>query len=153
MLLTNCGNEEITRIKESFEGNYAFDGLFCTAGADAQHDGSVVTHIEVKDELVASSRDIDYDKAIEFLTEEYSSLDEDQIDRLYELTAEECEVSDDDIEAFHDEFYCSEAYELAFEMQNIRGLVARSQGFSAIEMSDEYGTSYLVMANTEYKNC
>lgn len=154
MTLTNCGGEVLTRIKESFEGDYVFDGVFCTIGRAPQHTGNVITHFEVKDSKVArhGDHDLDYDKTIAFLNDMYPNFNKEQIDALYEFTAEESNNIDsiEDLEVFEDEFCGYEAFEVSFLFQNIRGLIARNQGFSAIEMNDEYGTSYLVMANTEY---
>lgn len=144
MLLTNCGDERFTEIDNCHD---VFDGIFCTAGQGRQHTGKYANHFEVEDSKVAShgDHDLDYDKTIAFLQGLYPSFTEEQIDALYEFTAEESSnVGDDDLDVFDGEFDCYEEWEVSFMFQNIRGQIAANQEFDAIEMDDEYGTSYFL---------
>lgn len=141
MKLTNCGNEKFNGIDDMHD---VFEGVFCTAGEDPQHDGKYINRFEVEDDKVADNGDwdLDYDKAIETLKNEYPDFDEDQLDVLYDCTAKD--EAGTDYSSLTDEFEYLEDFESRFKFQNLRGKIAADQGFDAICMNDEYGTSYFL---------
>jgi len=70
-----------------------------------------------------------------------------QLNTAYEIVIEEeSEYGDKYDEAdLLDIFSSSDIGEAGWEAQRLRGLVAKSLGYKAVEVSDEYGTSYLIL--------
>lgn len=146
MLFTNNGSKLNKILTRQEFGGY-FDGIFAAEGETSCHVGDYVNHIEVADELVCES--LDDGMALSFLESNFD-FDDDQNALLMDI----CCYQDTD-EWEHEEeltemFPSLEMYEISFECQNIRGLMAKNEGYSAIEMSDEYGTSYFIVAGGEY---
>ena len=139
---THSGGD-ITEIKKGG----TFDGIFAAPGAESNYGvngGTKQTSLFVKKENIAGpgERDLDYQKSIDFLKKKYPSADEDTIDDLYRITAEDKNVFDMDTNPL-DQFGYDDLGEASWEAQRLRGQIAKDQGFDAIAMSDESGTSYL----------
>jgi len=153
MLLIHASNDtKVTEILNSYEikgcDSY-FDGLFCEGGTVSNRTGEFKTVFEVADNTIADNgdHDLDYDKTMAFLSTEYSDLSEDELDTLYNYTAGDEECDEDDLPLLES----NETWEMAFIYQNIRGMIAKDQKFNAIAMSDEFGTSYFIPVDSEYK--
>lgn len=173
MFLTNVG-QKVTKILPKDEFGGVFDGVFTTdCREDEVEDLPDTTFFEVANEKIADNgdSDFDYDKTIAFLKKSYSTLTNEEIDVLYELTAEDKgiqDVFDDDLTnipflpAKYKKAYDSREElsltvtgdvfgDIGWECQNIRGLIAKDQGFDAVSMNDEYGTSYFIPYGTKAK--
>jgi hypothetical protein len=150
MLFTNNG-QEIKTIKSRQEFGGYFDGIFASEGETSCHVGDYVNHIEVADELVASTSDLDDEIALQFLENKYPEFNEGQISLLMDICCYQDTDEWEHEEELSEMFPGLEMYEISFECQNIRGLIALNQGYSAVEMEDEYGISYFIMAGGEYK--
>lgn len=164
---------KIKKILKKSECGCMFDGIFTLAeDRSADNKNDFITYFEVEDDLIADEGDcdLDYEKTMTFLKSSYPDLTEEELNILYSLTA-----GDEDIRDFVEESvnipFLPEKYkreydsidealfhidgcvlgDISLECQNIRGLIAKDQGYSAIAMSDEFGTSYLIMADTKYE--
>lgn len=136
--------------KGSFE---RFDGIFASSGESSNYgNGKYETSFFIKPDKIAGwgDSDIDYDKAISFLKKQYPGMSDEDIDVLYDITAKDKNIYDYDVNPLSDYGY-EDLGDASWEAQNIRGLIAKDQGYDAIEMSDEFGTSYFIPAGSKAK--
>lgn len=103
--------------------------------------GRSIYVVDIDERNIARSFDLQYgleDDEVELiesiLREEYGETN----DELWEL------VAGDNAEAFESEIEPGDWGEFLWEAQRVRGRVARALGYDAVEMDDEFGTSYLV---------
>ena len=148
-LITHSGGK-IDDIKR--EG--VFDGIFGVSGDFSGYglnNGDVQTSFAVKADKIAGSGDIDfdYDKSMEFLRKEFPEATGGEIDELYSAIAED-DFSPWDNNVL-ERFGFNDPGEASFEAQRIRGKMASDQGFDAVAMSDESGTSYLLPFGSKAK--
>lgn len=141
MQLFHGSYETISEIKN--QG--LFGGLFAADSADsALAHGDILHIIEIDDSKAltqsALTYELDHDAVMAALNEVAGHWCED-LDRLYELAIEEVEVEDTDVELLKAEDWG----DAGWEAQRIRGQVAKVLGFQAVEMSDEHGTTWLVL--------
>ncbi|AQZ95450.1 hypothetical protein ACFSB1_00420 [Halopseudomonas phragmitis] len=141
MQLFHGSYETISEIKN--QG--LFGGLFAAdSEASALAHGDVLHVIEIEDSKALTqsvlSYELDHEAVMAALNEVAGHWCED-LDRLYELAIEEAQVKDADIELLKAEDWA----DAGWEAQRIRGQVAKALGFQAVEMSDEHGTTWLVM--------
>jgi hypothetical protein len=131
-------------IKKGGLGNI-FDGVFASVGDASEYGGKKQIQYKVdKNKLMSSGdSDVDYDSAISFIKEEYPGADEETVDALYEVIAEERNIFDMSVNPLED-FGFNDLGEASWEGQRLRGKLAVKQGFDAVEMDDEFGTSILV---------
>ncbi|HAI1536994.1 TPA: hypothetical protein HIU05_004623 [Escherichia coli] len=130
----------------AMSGNNVFDGLFASPERDiAAIHGNTVFIYHVDDDKIAKSHDLDarFQEVYAFLHNELDTADVEEIaDRVMW-------DNNSDIEDFADILSprlgsdINGAY--SWELQRLRGRVAAYLGFDAIEMNDEYGTSYLIV--------
>lgn len=123
-----------------------FDGLFANSTYSVcESHGSSVFAYEV--ESIATNEDLDCDTAIIIIANEFI-IDSDVASEIVEAVANEESLSDyANILNPRSEFDCDD---LGWEMQRLRGFIARKLGFDAVECTDEHGTSYLIV-NKEIK--
>ena len=118
-----------------------FDGLFAssTYAVSRSHGSSVFTY-EV--DSIATNDDLDCDEAVAIIANELM-VDADVAAEIVSAVAYEESLEDyaDSLNP-RSEF---DADDLGWEMQRLRGLVARKLGFDAVECTDEHGTSYLIV--------
>jgi len=146
---TNSVDKVLSKIKPKEDvGNWGgpFDGIFLLEGDRGGARGYPYTHqfIAVPSRVArARDKDLDYDKTMAFLNKEYGyyNLDDEQMQRLYDLTAWDDDVWDggDNVLA---KFGYDDLGDASWEAQNIRGKIAKDQGYDLIAMLDEEGTSY-----------
>lgn len=149
-LFHGSNNPELKRItnKPSAAGQQ-FGGLFFAADRKiAASHGPHVYVVELSPNDVASSASLAFGNDEEdeelidaILSEEFGSTD----DEWRALVLEEEE------EAFEEEVAPEDWAEFSWEGQRVRGRIAREFGYSAVEMSDEHGTSYLVFPGTRLR--
>lgn len=148
-LITHSGGK-IDDIKR--EG--VFDGIFGVSddfSGYGLNNGDVQTSFAVKADKIAGNGDIDfdYDKSMQFLRKEFPEATGDEIDNLYSAIAED-NFSPWDNNVL-ERFGFNDPGEASFEAQRIRGKMASDQGFDAVAMSDESGTSYLLPFGSKAK--
>jgi hypothetical protein len=134
-----------------------FDGIFGLGGvkgnALGSGQGANYTYLP-RTGKVAGSGDVDleYGKSVEFLKKQFPKASDDQIDSLYRATAEDA----GDFSSFEDSTFdgllYGDAGERSWMAQNLRGKMAVDQGFDAVAMSDENGTSYFIPYGSKAKN-
>jgi hypothetical protein len=130
--------------------NNVFDGIFASSKNVAHSHGDNLQRFVIKTEI-AESRDLNNEDAVKFL-QDYFSLDN--------LTAEEFEALSSaiifDEQIGYDEDYSDlmsrvtpfdDIGEQSWEMQRIRGQLARHLGFDAVAMKDEHGASVLLVGD------
>ena len=123
----------------AMSGDNVFDGIFASDDADvAGSHGSFVHVYNVESVAVNSDLNDRIDDVVAFLR---SELECDDVENLaYAIADDECD------DCFADMLTPrSCAGDAGWEMQRLRGRVAAHLGFDAIEMSDEHGTSYLIV--------
>lgn len=128
-----------------------FDGVFGLYGprGHALINLEDSKHISYIPRSVADSSDLDWDKTKASIKEKYSYLEDDQIEKLANLV-----IEDNNIDDFADEIDflpMLDRGEISWELQNLRGKAAVDQGFDAIEMSDENGTSVMIPYGSKAK--
>ncbi|MGD1818935.1 MAG: hypothetical protein ACPKOI_03510 [Pleomorphochaeta sp.] len=177
MILTHTSPEgKIDKIKSRNDDSiFLFDGIFASEGwtSDYTTNANFDTHFEIDDDLIAGPGDADlnYDETIKFLKKEYPNLNNNELEILYNLVAEDEDIRDcieDDCTNIpflplkykkHYEDREEALYnidgdilsDLSWKFQNIRGQIAINQGFSAIAMSDEFGISFFIPYTAKYK--
>jgi hypothetical protein len=131
-------------IRKGGEGNL-FDGLFGSYGDESEYGGIKQITYQVDPEKIMSmgDTDVDYEKAISFIKKEYPDADDEAIEQIYEVIAEDKNVFDMDENPFSNYGY-DDLGEASWEGQRKRGALAKELGFDAVEMSDEFGTSVLI---------
>jgi hypothetical protein len=165
---------KIRKIKSTYDDSMLiFDGIFVAEGAESYYMGDYITHFEIEDQFVAGSSDsdLDYDMSMKFLQDNYSNLSCVELEILYSLTAEDIEVRDfidsdcsnipfipKKLQKIYDSkdeaLYAIDGIllgEISWKCQNIRGLLASNQGYSAIAMNDEFGISYFIPYTANFK--
>ena len=132
--------------------NEPFDGVFASYGENSDYGGKKQISYDIEKEKIASGgdSDLDYDQSIQFLKSEYPDADDSTIETMYELTAEDANIYNYDTNPF-DSYGYEDLGEASWQAQNLRGLIAANQGFDAIEMSDEFGTSILIPYGSKAK--
>lgn len=138
---------------ESIEDKGVFGGIFATPGFES-HGGvnleSNQTTFYPRKGKVASEGDLDldYQQSIDFIKKKFPDANDDTIDRLYEMIAEDKNVFDMEVNPLED-YGFTDLGEASWEGQRLRGKLAMAHGFDAIAMDDETGVSYLMPAGTK----
>ena len=122
-----------------------FDGVFSVKGDDGYQMGGDIENKFIFRRPVAGSGDvdIDYDKAMKTIKKEYPDASDEELDMIYDMSAGDRNVYDMSTNPLERYGY-DDIGEASWEGQRIRGRIANDQGFDAIAMSDEQGTSYLI---------
>lgn len=138
---------------EAINDSGVFGGLFASGRkeAAASH-GKFLHKITLgKDEVLTQSDlnySLDYEDVKKALTKhlKVKTPSDDQLETAWKAVIED-KANDGSID--EDELsqvlWGDGAAELGWEAQRVRGQVAKALGFKAVEMSDEHGTSYLVL--------
>lgn len=118
-----------------------FGGVFASGSreAAASH-GDIVHQIDLPDDAIMTQAQM-VDVSDDDLKKVARWVDDADLDRLRELVVDEAVVEDDDLRILKED----DLSEASWEAQRLRGALAKLKGFKAVEMSDEHGTSYLVL--------
>jgi len=133
------------------EGEELFDGIFASDDEEvAKAHGKYVHEYEVPEDLVLTqgrlwslAAERNATAVVDRVLRDEAAAGAD-IERLWELVIEEEEPSESDIALFR--LIDEDLAHAGWEAQRIRGRVAVALGYAAIEMHDEHGTSYLIVA-------
>ena len=118
-----------------------FGGLFASGDREsAMSHGEIVHRIDLQEDQIMTQGQL------EKLTDDDLKavahwVDDDDLERLRELVINDEKADDDDARILR----ADDAGEASWEAQRLRGALAKRAGFSAVEMNDEHGTSYLVL--------
>lgn len=129
--------EQIPEIKDSG----VFGGIFASGkkSAAASH-GKNIHKMSIKKDKIM--RQYDYEDILDSDIKNAAPwLDDADIDRARDLIVYDSMPTDSDVLMLGADGFG----EASWEAQRIRGLIAKNKGFSAAEMPDEHGTSYLVL--------
>ena len=125
-----------------------FDGIFLSYSySAASSHGEFVHTYDIEGDQIASSYNLEqeWSKVVEVVAKEIDSDDEDIIADIAQLVIDD-EATFYEVEEILEYLCCEqEAACGLWELQRIRGRVAAAIGFSAVEMNDEHGTSYLLV--------
>jgi len=121
-----------------------FDGLFASPGDASEYGGEFQHKFYGRRLADEGDVDLDYDKTMEYLRREYPDESDEFYDEIYEAVAEDKfdPWSSNQLEKYG----YDDPGEASWEAQRLRGNIAQDQGFDAIAMDDEFGTSYLIPA-------
>ncbi|MBT7915082.1 DEAD/DEAH box helicase family protein, partial [Candidatus Bathyarchaeota archaeon] len=132
-----------------FDGVFALEGM---EGAALGRGGYQHTYYPRKGKVADHGEtDLDYDQAYAFLKKEYPDMTDESLDLLYEYTARD-EPLDSESENPLSDYGFDDSAEADWETQNIRGKIALDQGFDAIAVEDENGTSYFIPFGSKAKH-
>jgi len=139
-----------------FNGVFALEGLKGNAlGSSGHHH----TYIPRKDAVAREgSIDLDEERALDFIKNEYPDATQEQHEVIEAVAVRdkplldvvEDEYGEEDVVGFFNNLiYGDNAGEIEWVLQGLRGQIALDQGFDAIAMRDENGTSYLIPAGSK----
>ena len=126
------------------DGNI-FDGLFASYGDESNYGGIKQITYEVDKDKIMDSSDADdrYEDTMTFIKSKYPDADEDALEDLYSIIAEDSNVFEMSNNPLEDYGY-DDLGEASWEGQRKRGELAKFLGFDAVDVSDEFGTSVLI---------
>jgi hypothetical protein len=149
-------------IKRLFHGSYEvvpsvnsggmFGGVFASPSkSSAASHGDIINSFDIPEENILTNYSLNYDiewpkteSAIRKAFPDYDDLSEDQRDAFIKAVIED-ESQDVDADDLMLIMGKSDIGDASWEAQRVRGKVASGLGFKAVEMSDEHGTSYLLL--------
>lgn len=145
----------LTEILASTDGYVCFGGVFASVSQNtAESFGDNIHTIEIEDDQIAENRDLwdafDGKKRramIKAIKESTSAKTAKQVDAVFEIIADD----ENPEEELFNLFYATDWAEASWKAQFVRGQVAKAAGFRAVKMSDEFGTSYLVLGGLNTK--
>lgn len=131
-----------------------FDGVFASPSrTSAASHGQDIFRTSIPDEKILTQRSLDYDLDPEVVMDalrKTSGRSGDDLNDLYRFVVEEGNVFDSDAQDIQRLFGLDDLGEASWEAQRLRGKLAKELGYSAVEMSDEHGTSYLVLPGIKF---
>jgi hypothetical protein len=138
-------------IRKGGDGNI-FDGLFASYGDESNYGGIKQVTYEVDKNKIMDSSDADdrYEDTMTFIKSKYPDADEDALEDLYSIIAEDSNVFEMSNNPLEDYGY-DDLGEASWEGQRKRGELAKFLGFDAVDVSDEFGTSVLIPFGTNAK--
>lgn len=126
-----------------------FGGVFASAERRvAESHGDHVYSIEIDDDAICTTQHLNYHADVDAISAAIAAEGHNPDDEMIWSA-----VVDDNDSLVWERVEASDAAELSWELQRVRGRVAAALGFSAVEMSDEHGTSYLVLPGAELRRC
>lgn len=141
------GPEVISEIRE--EG--LFDGIFASRDRGvAESHGGVVTILGGDDIKIARTRDLDNEISLAEIKRQFPTASEQELDVISDVIIFEDNLFDLNIpEKRINELFGGDSLGASdFEAQRLRGVLAKKQGFSAVEMTDEHGGGTLLLLST-----
>lgn len=133
-------NDKLTIIKEKLT---LFDGLFTSYRKTvAESHGNFIYKLEVNEDKILNNYALNYE--LDHETVKKSFIEVTNIQESHEdfEKAWECVVEGIENE---NTIFSADTYDSSWEAQRLRGQLAKSLGYDAVEMKDEHGTSYLVL--------
>jgi len=155
--LYHGSKDQLTEILAETGGYVCFGGVFASQNkANAASFGDCIHTIEIDDQEIGNTQDLWYTydnvpaerramiKAIKAMTTAKTKA---QVEAVFEIVADDKDPSEDMFSVFR----AADFAEASWKAQALRGAIAKAAGFRAIEMSDEFGTSYLVLGGINTK--
>ncbi|WP_051553480.1 zincin-like metallopeptidase domain-containing protein [Desulfobulbus elongatus] len=155
--LYHGGNAGLSEIKGGFGPGNPFGGLFFNSSreAAASHNDGHMYVVDIPKSRILTQHDLSYEidaeKVETALRDAMHWIESSEdYDVAYEAVIDDRtdRIDDDDLLRVFREDTVGEA---TWEAQRIRGEVARLLGYHAVAMSDEHGTSYLVLPGVEVR--
>lgn len=148
---------QLAEILSSTDGYVCFGGVFASQNKDnAASFGGCIHTIEIDDQEIGNTQDLWYTyenvpaerramiKAIKAMTNAKTKA---QVEAVFEIVADDKNPSEDMFSLFR----ATDFAEASWKAQAVRGAIAKAANFRAIEMSDEFGASYLVLGGLNTK--
>lgn len=125
-----------------------FGGIFASGrdAAEAHGTGNNVIHsIDLEDsEILDLISRVDFEIIEAVIRQHTAASTDDEIQSVFEA------VDSDDADGVESLLLVEqEDCYLSWEIQHLRGLIAKAAGYKAVECEDEYGTSYLILPGTK----
>ena len=141
-VLYHGSNMELKNIDDSG----LFGGIFAGGKDTALSHGEKLHKIEIPENKILTQQAIDYDlpyeKVIDDLQENLHWLTRDEVEEV----AEAAIYKDDSFsDRMAELLKVDDAAEASWEGQRLRGIVAKKEGYSAVDMIDEHGVTTLVL--------
>lgn len=137
---------------ESIRDGGIFGGIFASQSQDAADShgigsGRVTHYMDIADDKIASSSDLDTEGTEAIIRGELRDLSEEEYDEIFRAIVKDKGLYSADIpeDRILEIFRASDMAEADWDAQRVRGVLAKKLGFQAVEMADEHGTSYLVL--------
>jgi hypothetical protein len=132
----------------SIEDRGVFGGLFASPrAASAESHGEALYRMTVPDaSIMGMSDDLPFDK-VKAVIKKNSAISPEHADDFAEMVLSAKSAFDSEIpeDALMKATRSTDLGEADWELQRLRGIVAKSFGYKAVEMPDEHGMSYLVL--------
>jgi hypothetical protein len=124
-----------------------FEGIFAAATrCAAKTFGDIGYVVDIADSEILShyamSYELDADRIYKVLAAQTDAESEDELDAVYEAVTRDGAADDVRELLYHAE---DEDEDGGWEIQRLRGVIAREFGYKAVECKDEYGISYLCL--------
>lgn len=142
---------------QAIKDSGVFGGLFASGRKEAASShGKFLHKISLNNDEILSHSDLNYNLDYEHVKNalvkhlKVKNPTDDQLETAWKAVIED-KASDGSIdeEELAQVLWGEGASELGWEAQRVRGQVAKALGFKAVEMSDEHGTSYLVLPGAQ----
>ena len=138
VVLYHGSHEVLTKIR----GGGLFGGVFAAIDeGDALSHGEQLHKIVIDEEDIATTVDFNYYCEPTTIDSVFAVYGPDRLEQLWAAVVDEDESVIDDLIGVLGSDYA----ETSWDAQRIRGEVAKACGYLAVEMTDEHGTTYLVL--------
>jgi len=152
--LYHGSHSRVSQILDSTPSVYIdFHGVFASCiKEEALSHGKILHKILLNESEILTqydlSYDIEYKKVTQIIAEYLELTDENLIEQIYDHVLYfgdiQQEYSQEIIKAMR-----AEQDSVDWEMQALRGIIAKKLGYKAVEMRDEHGETYLVNSSAE----
>ncbi len=139
-----------------------FDGIFAGDKATARSHGDNLYHINMpkKDILttgILRSSAETYPRLKEIISplarvNGIKKITNDELEAFYEGIVDESNVNNELIWRLSRFYKNADVGEIRWDLQNLRGRLAKNMGYKAVETLDEHGTSYYILPGAKLKN-
>lgn len=144
------GTDSMKPLKK-IEDSGLFGGIFTSQNQKAAlSHGANLYRMTIPDAKVMSSYDdVPWDDAVKTVKDSLGGnpLSDDIADMALS-NKDVWGMADDEVKPILDALGTSDLGEASWELQRLRGLIAKQAGFKAVSMPDEHGVSYLVLPGT-----
>jgi len=135
----------------SIKNEGLFGGLFASGDKKAAlSHGDALYRMTIPDNQIMKYDDAPWDVALKTVTDELRGHP--MSDKIADMALYDTNIysmSDNELAPILNALGISDLGEASWELQRLRGQIAKNAGFKAVSMSDEHGMSYLVLPGTK----
>jgi hypothetical protein len=133
-----------------------FGGIFASSDESvALSHGDVLHVIDLENSEILTQQELSYHidsgKVKQILIDNLDAMTSEELEVIYDAVVEDLSIHELDLDADRicSIFYSTDIGEASWQAQRIRGVIANSFGYKAVEMEDEHGRTYLVLPGTK----